>query len=70
MEAQQELAAEKSAPGAQLSPEERERVRQKEGLILSRKRIAEQLASTQNPRYQQQLTNSLAELDARIAALS
>jgi hypothetical protein len=70
VEAQQEQAAEKSATGPRLTPEEQERQRQKEGLVLSRKRVAEQLASTQNARYRELLTQSLAELDARIAALS
>jgi hypothetical protein len=70
VEAQQEQAAEKSATGPRLTPEEQQRQRQKEGLILSRKRIAGQLASAQNPRYQELLTQSLAELDARIADLS
>jgi hypothetical protein len=69
VEAQQEQAAEISAVRPRLTPEQQQLQRQKEGLILSRKRIAEQLAATQNPRYQQSLQQALSELDERISSL-
>ena len=70
VESQQEEAAQiTAADRARLTPEEQTRQRQKEGLMLSRKRILEQLNNTQNPRYQKLLRDSLGELEARIAGL-
>jgi hypothetical protein len=69
VEAQLEESAQISAVDRiRLSPEEQARERQREGLILSRKRILEQLNATSNPRYKKILRDSLADLDARIAA--
>jgi len=70
VESQQEEAGQTQVPDrARLTPEQQLLQRQKEGLMLSRKHILEQLNATQNPRYQELLRNSLAELDARLAVL-
>lgn len=57
----------------QLSPEERARLNalaeRRSSLELARARLAEQLASTEDGRYRDRLEQSLAALDAEIAAL-
>ena len=68
VEAQQAEAEEKSTkPRLQLSPEQAARSREKEGLRLSRHRVAQQLQSTQNPRHRKLLEDALAELDERLS---
>jgi len=52
-----------------LSTAERERNRDRERLILSRRHVLEQLASAQNPRHREMLQVALADLDARLAQL-
>jgi hypothetical protein len=70
VESQQAGAAEANAPHKRpLSPEELSRQHEREGLLLSRKHIADQLANAQNPRHKQMLEAALADLDAKIAAL-
>ena len=44
-------------------------IRQKEGILLSRTRIVSELKSAQNPRYRELLNKSLADLNAKLAAL-
>jgi len=45
-------------------------IRKKEGFLLSRTRIVTELKSAQNPRYRELLNRTLADLDARLSALS
>jgi len=52
-----------------LNPEQIAKKKQLEGIILSRANVARQLDSARNPRHRQMLTDALAELDRRIAAL-
>jgi hypothetical protein len=65
----QDASAESTAENAALSAEERERERQRAGLLLARTRVQRQLDATTNPRYAEQLRNSLAELDERLAKI-
>jgi hypothetical protein len=53
----------------QLTHEQVEIRRQREVLLLSRARVEKQLKSHQDPRYREQLTQALADLDAEIAKL-
>jgi len=69
VEAQQEQAAEKTTLRPRLTLEEQEQQRQREGILLSRKRLVEQLSSAQNPRYQKLLKDALRELDERLASI-
>jgi hypothetical protein len=69
VESQQADAAEAKAPHKRLTPEEVERLHQREGLVLSRKRISDQLETAKNLRHKQMLEAALADLDAKIAAL-
>ena len=45
-------------------------IRKKEGFLLSRTRIVTELKSAQNPRYRDLLNRTLADLDAKLSALS
>jgi len=53
-----------------LTPEERQTILRKNSLVLSRKRILQQLEQNPNERYSELLRRTLASLDAEIAALN
>ena len=70
VEAQQAEASESRSPlKPLLSPEEKRKLQKKEGLLLDRRRISQQLDGTTNDRYRSMLRESLAELDRKIAEL-
>lgn len=52
-----------------LTPEEREKSRQRESLLLSRNRVQQDLEQSSNPRYRKMLSDALAHLDAELAQL-
>jgi hypothetical protein len=60
----------RAAPGKHLTAEQMERQRQKDGLLLSRKRVLHDIEQSQNPRHLKILQDSLAYLDAKLAELS
>jgi len=49
------------------SPSEIEKLREWEGLVLSRTRVLHQMEACQNPRYRAILDKALADLDSRLA---
>ncbi len=53
----------------QLPPTDMELNRRREVLVLSRTRVQRELESSRNPRYTDQLTRALADLDAQLANL-
>ena len=53
----------------QLTPEQVQRRQKQADLMLSRRRIAQQLAESDNERYSQLLQKTLDALDAQLAAL-
>jgi hypothetical protein len=57
-------------PEQRVSAEERQTIFRKKDLMLSRKRIVQQLESSPNERYSELLNRTLASLDAEIAAIS
>jgi len=71
VEAQIESAAGKQASPKPpyLSPEQVQRLREKENLELSRTRVQRELAASANPRYQEILRKALADLDGKLARL-
>jgi len=70
VEAQIETAEARAASNKkQLTPEEVERARLRESLLLSRARVLQDLEQSSNPRYRKMLTDALAHLDARLAQL-
>ncbi len=52
-----------------LTAEQLERSRRREVLLLSRARVEKDLQRTQDPRYREQLTRALADIEAQIATL-
>lgn len=70
VEAQIEAAAEQPGNGRNPStPETADTNRKKESLLLSRKRVVQQLENSSNPRYKQMMEAALAELDAQLKEL-
>lgn len=70
VEAQIETAeAGAAAKKARVSPEEMERQRKRESLLLSRARVVQDLEQSRNSRYQKMLNDALAHLDAQLAQL-
>jgi hypothetical protein len=65
---QQERQEQSTRARPVLSAEERERNRKREGLALSRKRLAQQLEAASNPRHRQMLAAALADLDRQLAS--
>jgi len=53
----------------QSTPEKMEAIRRREVLLLSRARVQNDLESSRNPRYREQLKRALADIDAQIGAL-
>jgi hypothetical protein len=69
VEQQQDEMAERQKPrGAPLSREEQQRNREREGLLLSRERLTQQLQAATNPRHREMLLQSIAALDAQLAS--
>jgi hypothetical protein len=66
---QAEATTPSSKPPARLTPEQMKTQRQKQGLLLSRQRVLQQLASAQNPTHRKMLEKALADLDAQLAPL-
>jgi hypothetical protein len=67
VEAQQAEASDKSANDRpRMSAEEAARWREKENLRLSRQRVLQELAASQNPRHRKLLEDSLADLDEKL----
>ena len=66
---QEERAAQQNNVHAPVSPELQQRNRKRDGLLLSRQRLIQQLQTACNPRHRQMLEQSMAELDRQLAAL-
>jgi hypothetical protein len=58
-----------AAKKTRLSPEEMERQRKRESLLLSRARVLQDIEKSSNPRYRKMLSDALAHLDAQLAQL-
>ena len=70
VEAQQAEATETSSvPRVKLTPEAAARRRDRENLELARQRVLQQLESSQNPRHQKLLRDSLTDLDEKLRVL-
>jgi chorismate-pyruvate lyase len=52
-----------------ISPEHQQRNRKREGLLLSRGHLTQQLQAASNPRHRQMLEQSIAELDRQLSSL-
>jgi hypothetical protein len=64
---QEEMSAQRKTARAPLSPAEQQRNRKREGLLLSRQRLTQQLEAATNPRHRQMLEQAIAELDSQLS---
>ena len=56
------------APISPISPNDQQRNRKREGLLLSRKRLTQQLPAAGNPRHRRILEQAIAELDSQLSS--
>ena len=63
----EERLEQRSAARPVVSAEQQERNRKREGLVLSRRRLGQQLDAATNPRHRQMLQEALAEVDRQLA---
>lgn len=66
VEQQQEEAATAKTRGAPLTAEQAAAQQRRQGLLLSRQRVLQQLGAASNPRHRQMLETALADLDAQL----
>jgi hypothetical protein len=66
---QEERSAERKTAGAPPSPDEQRRSRKREGLVLSRGRLTQQLQAASNPRHREMLEQAIAELENQLSSL-
>jgi len=66
---QEERSERRKTARAPFSPEHQRRNRKREGLLLSRERLTQQLQAAGNPRHRQMLEQSIAELDRQLSLL-
>lgn len=65
---QDEKASETKTSRPPLTPKQRELNRKREGLLLSRKRLVDQIESSTHPAHRHMLVQSLAEIDRQLAS--
>jgi hypothetical protein len=70
VEQQQEERSEQSLTSvrAPISPEQQQRNRKHEGILLSRQRLTQQLQAARNQRHRQMLEQAIAELDSQLSS--
>jgi hypothetical protein len=66
---QAEMAETRKPARPPLSPEQQQRDRKRQGLVLSRKRLAQQLEAATNSRHRQMLAQAIAEVDRQLSLL-
>jgi hypothetical protein len=66
---QAEMAERRTAVRTPLSPDDQQRNREREGLLLSRGHLARQLEAASNPRHREMLEFAIAELDRQLSLL-
>jgi hypothetical protein len=66
---QEEMSGQRKPLRAPLSPEAQQHNRKREGLLLSRERIAQQLQAATNPQHRHMLEQAIAELDLHLSSL-
>jgi hypothetical protein len=63
---QEEMSEPRKTVRPPISPEQQQRNRKREGLLLSRKRLTQQLQAASNPRHRHILEQAIAELDSQL----
>jgi len=71
VESQMESASnDKGGSAPQLSPDEKNRKREQQSLLLSRAYLMQKINSSTSSRYTESLQEALKEIDARLAAIN
>src|ERR1700674_1931598 len=65
---QEEMSAQRKTVRPPTSPDEQQRNRKREGLLLSRKRLSQQLQAAIKPRHRQILEQAIAELNSQLSS--
>lgn len=65
---QEEMAGQRKSARAPISPGEQQRNRKREGLLLSRGRLMQQLQAASHPRHRRMLEQAIAELDRQLSS--
>lgn len=65
---QEEMAEQRKPVQAPISPDQQQRNRKRQGLLLSRRRLTQQLQTADNPRHRQMLAQAIAELDRQLSS--
>ena len=68
-EQQAEASATRVAPAPPVTPAEKVKLHKRQGLLLQRKRVLQQIQDAASERYRTMLAQALAELDRKIADL-
>jgi hypothetical protein len=69
IEEQQAAASTQIESKQRLTPQQTALKQERDALMLSRKRVLQQLESVQNPRHRQMLESALSDLDSRLERL-
>lgn len=69
VEEQQSAANAQVESKQRLTPQQAAQQQEREAIVLSRRRVLQQLQEVQNPRHRQMLEAALSELDKRLARL-
>ena len=65
---QEEMSGQRKTVLTPISPEQQQRNRKREGLLLSRKRLTQQLQAAGNARHREMLEQAIAELDSQLSS--
>ena len=65
---QADMVGSSKSAGPRLSPAEKELHRKREGLLLSRKRLSQQLQTSTYLQHRQMLEQSIAEIDKQLSS--
>jgi len=66
---QAEALAQRSRPKRPESPEEIAKARERQGLLLSRTRLLQQIAAARSPRHREMLQRALADIESKLTRL-
>ena len=65
---QDEMVNPSKSSGPRLSPVEKAKNRKREGLLLSRKRLTQQLETSSRPQHRHMLEQAIAEIDKQLSS--
>lgn len=63
------MAEQRTIARVPISPEEQQRNRKRDGLLLSRQSLSQQLQAACNPRRRQMLEQSIVEIDRQLSSI-